>query len=180
VRRVCLRFPPLLPLFAPDPANNLPAKSEVIPIRPTPETSKKTVGPDNPSVRQVRLGIGSEFGFEITLQVFDLLPPSSETDLQEVRHTFGFGYNARRPADKALDFFRLLARNTPVRDPHNRQVEGLGGPVKPFWAHHLIDFYRFSIEESVRLWVLTHSPVSVDQSQLQTGNCHGNHSFHPR
>ena len=49
-----------------------------------------------------------------------------------------------------------------VRPPHNRQVEdGRPLPFESFWAHHLIDSYRLSIEESVRLWMLARRLVSV-------------------
>ncbi len=51
-----------------------------------------------------------------------------------------------------LPFFSLLTQFRYVRAPHNRQVEdGRPLPFESFWAHHLIDFYSFSIEHTVRL-----------------------------
>jgi hypothetical protein len=32
----------------------------------------------------------------------------------------------------------------------------MAAPIKSFWAHHLIDSYRLSIDESVRPWGLTY------------------------
>ncbi len=51
----------------------------------------------------------------------------------------------------SLPFLSLLSQFGSLPASHNRQVEGLGGPVKSFWAHHLINFYRFSIGKSIRL-----------------------------
>ncbi len=41
-----------------------------------------------------KVGPGSEFGFENCLQFFSLLPPTPETDPNQVRHTLGFDSDA--------------------------------------------------------------------------------------
>ena len=101
----------------------------------------------------VRLSLGSEFGFGNLLHILNLLPSWSETDRSQVRHTLGFGYPALLRQEKLLPFFRLLPKFGSLPAPHNRQVEdGRPLPFKSFWAHHLCDFYRFSIECTVRVF----------------------------
>lgn len=51
---------------------------------------------------------------------------------------FGFGSNAPDPEKNPLPFFSLLTRFGSLTASHGRQVEGQGGPVKSFWAHHLL------------------------------------------
>ena len=70
----------------------------------------------------MRLGPGSEFGFENVLCFFDLLPPAPQTDPAQVRHTFGFGYPALSQQENTLQFFRLVGRLSPLLPPHNRGV----------------------------------------------------------
>ena len=98
-----------------------------------------------------KFGLGSEFGFENPLHFFNLLAPTPQIDPAPVRHTLGFGYNAPGLVDSPLVFFSLLARFGSLPASHNRQVEGLGGPVKSFWAHQLIESYGVSISKSIRL-----------------------------
>lgn len=98
-----------------------------------------------------RFGPGSEFGFRNLLRFFALLPPTQQTAPNPVQHTFGFGYNAPGLVDSPLAFFRLESQFGTLTASHNRQVEGLGGPVKSFWAHQLIESYRVSISKSIRL-----------------------------
>ena len=104
------------------------------------------------AVGRNRFGPGSEFGFADLLPFLGLPVTCSETDPNKVRHTLGFGYNAPGPEKNSLPFFSLLSRLGPVPAAHNRQVEdGRPPPFKYFWAHHLIDYYRFSIGKSARL-----------------------------
>jgi hypothetical protein len=99
-----------------------------------------------------RFGPGSEFGLENPLRFFALPTPFPKTPPNKVRHTLGFGYNAAGLVDSPLPFLHLLSQFGSLPASHNRQVEG-GRPLpfKSFWAHHLIDFYRFSISKSLRL-----------------------------
>jgi hypothetical protein len=84
------------------------------------------------------------------LHSFDLLVLASQIEPDPVPHTIGFGYNAPGFQKYPLVFLHLRQRFGFLRGSHNRQVEGLGGPVKSFWAHHLIDSYRFLIELNTR------------------------------
>jgi hypothetical protein len=97
------------------------------------------------------IGPSSTFAFENLLRIFDFLLLTPQTDPNPVRITFGVGYNAPGLQKNSLPFLSLLSQFGSLPASHNRQVEGLGGPVKSFWAHHLIDFYRFSVSKSIRL-----------------------------
>jgi hypothetical protein len=46
-------------------------------------------------------GKGSEFGFETCLRFFDLLVPIRKIRPYQVRHTFGFEYNAAERLEKS-------------------------------------------------------------------------------
>jgi len=57
-----------------------------------------------------------------------------------------------------------------VHPPHNRQVEdGRPLPFESFWAHHLIDSYKFSIERSARLFGRSHRPESRENRKPLPG-----------
>ena len=68
-------------------------------------------------------GPGSEFGFSFPLRFFDLLTTNSQTMPIQVRHGFGFGYNAAGLPKNSLPFFRLLTQFGALPPTHNRQVE---------------------------------------------------------
>ena len=69
--------------------------------------------------------------------------------------------------EKLLQIFGLLLPGfQSVRTTHNRQVEdGRPLPFESFWADHIIDSYRLSIEESVRFLVGWSKPLL--DSELQ-------------
>jgi hypothetical protein len=62
---------------------------------------------------------------------------------------FGFVYPTPQPPEHTLVFFSFLTQFGSVRSTHNRQVEdGRPLPLESFWAHHIIDFYRVSINRA--------------------------------
>ena len=83
---------------------------------------------------RARPGFG--VGFRYSVAILRLTAASSKDSTDQIRRSFGFGYNAAALEEILLPLLRLLYRNRTVPTPHDQQTAGLGGPAKSIWAHY--------------------------------------------
>ena len=97
-------------------------------------------------------GIGSEFGFENPLRFFGLLmqarkPISARCGIRSV------SVDVALPAQKSRYKSSTYCQGSTLSELLIiGRSKADGGPDQVLLGHHLIDFYAFSIEESVRLY----------------------------